>query len=208
MNIIIFGAPGSGKGTQVKMLGDFYQLKRVSLGDILRQVVKEGTDLGRKVRGYMEEGELVPDELVSYLIDENINSQGFILDGYPRNLNQAVILEEILKKKGLNFDVFIYLDVDEKIIVERLAGRRVCRKCGANYHLESVSSKKTGICDLCGGELFQREDDSPKVIKNRWKVFLKESRRLLDFYRSKGKFITVDGGGSKEEIFQNLKRQL
>jgi adenylate kinase len=205
MRIILFGAPGSGKGTQAVMLSSYFNIKRISLGDILRDEAKKSTVLGREVKGYMEKGVLAPDELVAHLIDENLDSEEFILDGFPRNINQAARLEEILHKKNSSIDAFIYLDVDEDTVLNRLSKRRVCIKCGANYHLNNMPPKTDKICDICGGELVRREDDAPEVIKKRWEVFLKESGKLLDFYAEKNKLIKVDANLSKEEVFEKIK---
>lgn len=208
MKIILFGSPGSGKGTQAAMLAEYLNIKRVSLGDILREEVEKDSQLGRKVKSYMEGGLLVPDNLVSRVIEENINIPGFILEGYPRNLEQAKRLEDILKKSNADVDFFIYLDIDQKIIIDRLDKRRICRSCGANYHLENMSSEKEGICDSCGGELIQRKDDNPEVIKKRWEVFSNESKSILDFYQLKGKLVNIDGRGNKLEIFERVKKIL
>ena len=208
MNIIIFGSPGSGKGTQAKLLAEFFRLKRISLGDILRQEVKKESSLGKQVEAYMEEGKLVPDELVSKVIEENINKQVFILDGYPRNLSQAKRLDKILSDKNKDIDAFIYLDIDQQIIVDRLSKRIICRNCGVNYHLDNMPPKQEGICDICGEVLSQRKDDNINVIKKRWEVFTKESAKILDFYKNKNKLINIDGRGDKEDIFKRIRSQL
>jgi len=217
--IVLFGAPGSGKGTQAVLLSSLLQLRKISLGDILRQEVKKDTELGREVRSYMDQGSLVSDDLVSRVIEENVGSQGrgegkesreagFILDGYPRNLNQAKKLEEILQKNNDDIDAFIYLDMDQQTILERLSKRKVCKACGANYHLENMPPKKEDICDACGNNLTQRKDDDLEVIKKRWKVFLGESQKILDFYQERNKLVRVDGRGGKDEIFQKIKEKL
>ncbi len=208
MKIILFGSPGSGKGTQAVSLSDLLGLKRISLGDILREEVKKQSPLGGEVKNYMEQGLLVPDELVSRVIEENVDNQKFILDGYPRNISQAIKLEEILKKNSSEIDVFVYLDIDEETIEDRLSNRRICKACGANYHLENMPSKVEGICDGCGSELTQRKDDNPEVIKKRWEVFLKESEKLLEFYKARNKLLTVDGRGYKDTIFERIKSKL
>ncbi|UCD16071.1 MAG: adenylate kinase [Candidatus Omnitrophota bacterium] len=208
MKVILFGAPGSGKGTQAVMIGEFFGLKRISLGDIFREEVKKSTDLGKQVKNFMDRGELVPDDLVQRVIDAYLNDERFILDGYPRNLNQAKALEETLKKKGKDLDVFIYLEIDSQTIIERLSKRRVCKGCGANYHLENMPPKKDNVCDLCGKELFQRDDDKIEVIKKRWEVFIDRSQQLLDFYEKKGKLLKVDGSGDKDKVFQRIKEKL
>jgi adenylate kinase len=206
MKLIIFGAPGSGKGTQAKLVSEHLNLERICLGDILRQEVKKTSDLGHQVKSYMEKGLLVPDELVLQVIEEYIEAKDFILDGYPRNLNQAQALEEILSKHNVEIDAFIYLDVDEPTIEDRLSKRRVCKECHANYHLENMPPKKEGICDNCGQELVQRKDDNPDTIKKRWEVFVGESQKILDFYQARGKLIKVNGQLDKDDIFEEIKK--
>ncbi|MFA6281345.1 MAG: adenylate kinase [Candidatus Omnitrophota bacterium] len=208
MKIILFGAPGSGKGTQATVLSENFKLRRISLGDIFREEVKKDSKLGKEVKNYMEKGLLVPDELVSRVVEESVNEDNFLLDGYPRNINQAKTLDGILKKQGKDIDVFINLEVDEKTIIERLSKRLVCNKCGANYHLVNMPPKKDNVCDKCGSELMQRKDDTPTVIKKRWEVFLKENKSLIDFYDKKKKLLTVDARGNKDEVFARIKTKL
>jgi len=208
VKIILFGAPGSGKGTQAIVLSEHYKLKRISLGDIFREEVKKDSSLGKEVKSYMEKGLLVPDALVSKVVEENLNEENFILDGYPRNLNQAKTLDKILEKKGESVDAFIYLEVDEPTILERLTKRLVCKKCGANYHMVNMPSKKTGICDSCGSELIQRKDDTPEVIKKRWEVFLNDNKSLLDYYKTKNKLIAIDARGNKDIVLERIKKLL
>jgi len=208
MGIILFGAPGSGKGTQLTMLSDFFHLKKISLGDILRAEVKKDSTLGQEVKNFMEKGLLVPDELVSRVIEENLDTDAFILDGYPRNINQVMTLEKILKRKMLTLTSIIFFDVDQDTIIDRLSKRRVCKKCFAVYHLTSMPSKKDGVCDNCGGELIQRNDDKPDVIKKRWEVFVTESKAILDHYAGKNKLLAVNGKGNKTEIFERIKDQV
>ncbi len=205
MKLIIFGAPGSGKGTQAKVISEYFDLERVSLGDILRQEVKSDSALGQKVKSYMEKGLLVPDDLIIRVIEEHIGAKGFILDGYPRNLNQAQALDDILKKHDIQIDAFIYLDVDEGTIVDRLSKRRVCKNCHANYHLENMPPKTAGVCDSCGHPLVQRKDDNPETIKKRWQVFIDESQAILDFYEAKDKLVKVNGQLDKDAIFEEIK---
>lgn len=208
MKLILFGSPGSGKGTQAVMLGEYLGVKRISLGDILREEVKKNTSLGKEVKQYMEKGLLVPDELVSRVIEEHVDDSGFVLDGYPRNLPQAKRLEQILAKKKSDIDICIYLDIDEQTIINRLSKRRICKNCGFNYHLQTMPPKVADRCDHCQGELIQRRDDTLEVIKKRWQVFFEENRRILDFYRKKGKLVTVDGHGNKEAVFEKIKATL
>ena len=208
MNIILFGSPGSGKGTQAVMMSNGLNIQKISLGDILREEVKKESALGLEVKNYMERGVLVPDGLVSRVIEENINNEDFILDGYPRNVHQAEKLEEILSKKGKAIDAFIYLDIDKQTIIDRLSKRKVCKNCGANYHLETMPSKEEGVCDDCSGLLIQRKDDSPEVINKRWDVFMEETQKILDFYNDKKKLVKVNGRGDKADIFQRIKQVL
>ena len=208
MRVILFGSPGSGKGTQATLLADFLGVRKISLGDILREEVKKNSSLGQEVKSYMERGVLVSDELVSRVIEENVDNSGFLLDGYPRNLDQAKRLEEILARKNSDIDKVVYLDIDEQTIVDRLSKRRVCKSCGANYHLVSLPPKKEGICDKCEGQLTQRKDDDPGVIKKRWSVFTDEANKILEFYQDKNKLAKVDGRGEIKEIFERIKQEL
>lgn len=208
MKIVLFGSPGSGKGTQAVVLSERLNLKKISLGDILREEVKKNSNLGEEVKSYMEKGLLVPDSVVSKVIEENIDSKDFILDGYPRNLSQAQNLDKILEERGQKIDIFINMDIDEKTIINRLSKRRVCKKCGVNYHLENLPPKKEGICDSCGSELIQRKDDTLPVIKKRWEVFLKESKQVLNFYKKKGKLLNIDALGDKEKVFEKIQDKI
>jgi len=208
MRVILFGSPGSGKGTQAMLLADFLGVRKISLGDILREEVKKNSNLGQEVKSYMERGALVSDELVSRVVEESVNNSGFLLDGYPRNLDQAKKLEEILTRKNSNIDRVIYLDIDEQTIVDRLSKRRVCKSCGTNYHLISSPSRKEGICDKCQGQLTQRKDDDPQVIKKRWSVFIDQANKILEFYQDQNKLIKVDGRGDIKEIFERIKQEL
>ena len=208
MRVILFGSPGSGKGTQAMLLADFLGVRKISLGDILREEVKKNSSLGQEVKSYMERGVLVSDELVSRVIEENVDNSGFLLDGYPRNLDQAKRLEEILARKNSDIDKVVYLDIDQQTIVDRLSKRRVCKSCGTNYHLVSLPSEKEGICDKCGSQLTQRKDDDPQVIKKRWAVFTDEANKILEFYQDKSMLVKVDGRGDIKEIFERIKQEL
>ena len=156
----------------------------------------------------MEKGILVSDELVSRVIEENIKIDNFLLDGYPRNLKQAQHLEKTLEKNDKKLDFLIYLDIDEKAVEDRLSQRRVCKLCGANFHLENMPSKEEGVCDICDGELIQRKDDTPEVIKKRWEIFSNESKSILEFYTGKLKIIKVNANEDKDSIFSDIKEQL
>jgi adenylate kinase len=207
-NIILFGAPGSGKGTQAPDLSQMFTARIVSLGDILRKEVKDGTALGHEVKAIMEKGLLVSDELVARVIEANLDNNGFILDGYPRNLAQAKKLDEILISKKTQVDLFLFFEVDEPTVVARLSNRRVCKSCNALFHLVNMPPKKDGVCDKCNGELYQRKDDNMETIKKRWEVFSKESQSLLDYYSKQKKLININACGNKDEIFERIKKAL
>ena len=206
MNIILFGAPGSGKGTQAITLSKELDLQWISLGDILRKEVKDATPVGQEVAQYMEKGLLVPDELVAKVIDASITDKSFILDGYPRNVAQAQKLDEILDKRGTQIDKFINLEVDQKTVVERLSKRRVCKSCSRNYHLVNMPSKQEGICDDCASPLIQRKDDTNEVILKRWEVFNAKSTDLIDFYKKQGKLVTLSGSEDRFLVFEKIKK--
>ena len=186
MRIILLGPPGAGKGTQAKNLSERLKIPHISTGDLLRQNVKENTELGRQAKKIMEKGDLVPDNLVTEMLIEQLSSpnskDGFILDGYPRNIAQAEKLDEILGKKAKEDEYVIYLDTSQPIILQRLTGRRVCSRCGINYHIKNMPPKHDMVCDKCGGPLIQRVDDEEKTIKNRLKVYLNETSSLIDYY--------------------------
>ncbi len=208
MIIILFGAPGSGKGTQAKEISEYFNIRRISLGDILREEVKRKSSLGSQVKQFMEKGVLVPDSIVGEVVKNNIPEGGFVLDGYPRNINQAKYLDEVLLQRKKKIDTALYLDVDEPTVLKRLEFRRVCRNCSANYHLINMPPKVEGVCDVCGGELIQRKDDTPSVIKERLKVFLSESRPLLQFYKDKGVLINIDARDEKDEVFSRIRKAI
>jgi len=196
MRIILLGPPGAGKGTQAKVLAEKLSVAHVSTGDILRQNVKEETALGREAKDYMERGLLVPDELMAKMLKERFSypdvKKGFILDGYPRNLAQAKTLEEIFTIQGIDTDWVVYLDSSESVIIQRLSGRLVCSKCGANFHKENMPPEKEGICDKCGGSLYQRSGDKVETIKKRLEVYKNESADLIEYYKNKNKLHRLD----------------
>lgn len=212
MNLIIFGPPGSGKGTYASRLQLKLGIPAIATGDILREIVKEETKLGRKVKEYMSKGELVPDDVVIEVTKERLSRddcrKGFILDGYPRTIDQAKALDGLVK-----VDTVILLTVSEWIIVERLSSRRICKNCGEVYNIRFLKPKKEGFCDKCGGELYQRMDDTPKVIKDRLKVYERQTQPLLEYYTSKVPFvefkcksIDMPPEVAVEEILRGLKR--
>ena len=205
MKIIMLGAPGAGKGTQAKMIGDKYGVPHISTGDIFRANIKNGTELGMEAKKYMDQGLLVPDELtVRILLDrvaQDDCKNGYVLDGFPRTIPQAEVLDSELTKLGDHIDYAINVDVPDENIVKRMSGRRACLTCGATYHIEHVPPKKEGICDVCGSELVLRDDDKPETVKNRLNVYHEQTQPLIDFYTEKGVLKTVDGTVPMEEVF-------
>ena len=205
MKIIMLGAPGAGKGTQAKMIADKYGVPHISTGDIFRANIKNGTELGMEAKKYMDQGLLVPDELtVRILLDrvaQDDCKNGYVLDGFPRTIPQAEVLDSELTKLGDHSDYAINVDVPDENIVKRMSGRRACLTCGATYHIEHVPPKKEGICDVCGSELVLRDDDKPETVKNRLNVYHEQTQPLIDFYTEKGVLKTVDGTVPMEEVF-------
>ena len=205
MKIIMLGAPGAGKGTQAKMIADKYGVPHISTGDIFRANIKNGTELGMEAKKYMDQGLLVPDELtVRILLDrvaQDDCKNGYVLDGFPRTIPQAEVLDSELTKLGDHIDYAINVDVPDENIVKRLSGRRACLTCGATYQIEHVPPKKEGICDVCGSELVLRDDDKPETVKNRLNVYHEQTQPLIDFYTEKGVLKTVDGTVPMEEVF-------
>ena len=205
MKIIMLGAPGAGKGTQAKMIADKYGVPHISTGDIFRANIKNGTELGMEAKKYMDQGLLVPDELtVRILLDrvaQDDCKNGYVLDGFPRTIPQAEVLDSELTKLGDHIDYAINVDVPDENIVKRMSGLRACLTCGATYHIEHVPPKKEGICDVCGSELVLRDDDKPETVKNRLNVYHEQTQPLIDFYTEKGVLKTVDGTVPMEEVF-------
>lgn len=205
MKIIMLGAPGAGKGTQAKMIAEKYGIPHVSTGDIFRANIKNGTELGKEAKRYMGQGLLVPDELtVKILLDRVAQAdceKGYVLDGFPRTIPQAKVLDDALDKLGEKIDHAINVDVPDGNIVRRMSGRRACLKCGATYHVEHIPPKKEGICDACGSELVLRDDDREETVYNRLKVYHEQTRPLIDFYTEKGVLKTVDGTLDMMDVF-------
>ncbi len=211
MNLILFGPPGAGKGTQSGLLIERRHMRQISTGDLFRSAIKSGTALGLEAKSFIDTGRLVPDSVTIGLVDEELSrsgSDGFILDGFPRNVVQAEALEDILQSRGLKVDRVIFLEVPQSLLLGRLTGRRVCRACGAVYHLETKPIKKDGLCDVCGGEVIQRPDDNEEVIRTRLEAYEHNTRPLKDYYRSKGAYVEVDGTGSSEEVFSRITKVL
>lgn len=205
MKIIMLGAPGAGKGTQAKMIAEKYGVPHVSTGDIFRANIKNGTELGKEAKQYMDQGLLVPDELtVRILLDrvaQDDCKNGYVLDGFPRTIPQAEVLDSELSKLGDHIDYAIDVDVPDENIIKRMSGRRACLTCGATYHIEHVPPKTEGICDKCGSKLVLRDDDKPETVKNRLNVYHEQTQPLIDFYTNKGVLKTVDGTLPMEEVF-------
>ena len=208
MKIIMLGAPGAGKGTQAKMIAEKYSIPHISTGDIFRYNIKNGTELGKEAKKYMDQGLLVPDELtVKILLDRVAKDDcknGYVLDGFPRTIPQAEVLEEALTKLGDRIDYAINVEVPDENIVKRMGGRRACVNCGATYHIEHVPPKKEGICDNCGSELILRDDDKPETVKNRLSVYHKQTQPLIDFCKGKGVLRTVDGTVDMKDVFNAI----
>ena len=196
MNVIFLGPPGAGKGTQAALLCEKYRIPHISTGDLLREVSKNGSPEGEEVRRFIQEGKLVPDEVVTGLVAKRLGqgeTGGFILDGFPRNASQAKTLDEVLRGVGRAIDVAVYFETSLNTVLQRLTGRRVCRQCGANYHIQNIPPKVEGRCDQCGGQLYQREDDQEKTVLKRLEVYRQETAPLVDYYRSQGKLKVVSG---------------
>jgi adenylate kinase len=207
--IIFLGPPGAGKGTQAERLAEDLKIKKISTGDILREAVAKGTELGQRAKSYMERGELVPDEIILGIIDEAINDEeGFILDGFPRNINQAKALDEMLSKKGLNITHVIFLDVPDEEIIKRIAYRRVCLKCGAVYNLIFNPPKENETCNNCGSKLVHREDDREEVVRKRLEVYRGSTEALIRIYEERGVLRRINGLGDREEVFRRIKEAL
>ena len=208
MIIVMLGAPGAGKGTQAAMICDKYDIPHVSTGDIFRANIKNGTELGKKAKAFMDEGKLVPDELTIELLLDRVSqddcAKGYVLDGFPRTIPQAEVLTNALAKAGEKVDFAINVDVPDENIIKRMSGRRSCPKCGASYHVEFVPSKKEGICDVCGSELIQREDDKPETVKNRLSVYHDQTQPLIEYYEKAGALQAVDGTKDKDEVFADI----
>ncbi len=208
MNLALFGPPGCGKGTQAKFLVERLQFFQISTGDLLRDALKKGTQVGLEAKKYIDAGQLVPDNVVLALVQESIKSvpKGFILDGYPRNLNQARQLEEVLKKENVILNKNIFIEVPRDLLVGRISGRRVCRSCGAIYHVETKPTKKENVCDLCGGETYQRSDDKAELVSERLKVYDSSTAPLIEYYKENKKFYAVNGNQDLEAVYNEIHR--
>jgi len=210
MNLILLGGPGAGKGTQAKLLIEKYKIPQISTGDILRAAVKEGTAMGKKAKEYMDAGKLVPDEVVIGIIEDRLKQadaqKGFILDGFPRTVPQAEALDATLKKMGSKIDNVVSIEVDEEELVTRLTGRRTCKNqaCGQMYHIKFTPPKKEGVCDKCGNELYQRDDDNETTVRSRLQTYNQATKPLTDYYEKQGILKTIKGVGGINDIFNKI----
>ena len=212
MKIILMGPPGAGKGTQAEKLVDLYQIPHISTGDMFRKAQKDGTELGLKAKSYMDQGQLVPDEVTVGIVKERLAEvdckEGFLLDGFPRTVQQADALDTILAELDMALDCVVNIEVDKAFLVDRLTGRRVCRTCGATYHIANKAPKVEGVCDKCGGELYQRGDDTIEKVSNRLDVYAAQTAPLIDYYKSKGIMSSIDGSKSMEDVLADIRSAL
>ena len=212
MKIIMLGAPGAGKGTQAKMIADKYSIPHISTGDIFRANIKNGTELGKKANTYMDQGLLVPDELVVDLVVDRVGQEdcanGYVLDGFPRTIPQAESLDAALEKLGSKVDYAINVEVPDENIVRRMSGRRACVACGATYHIVHIPTKVEGICDRCGSELILRDDDKPETVKKRLAVYHEQTQPLIDYYNNKKVLVEVDGTKDMNDVFADIVKIL
>lgn len=208
MNMILLGPPGAGKGTQAVNIVEKYDVPHISTGDIFRENIKNGTELGKKAQEYMNRGELVPDELVCEIATDRLSredcAEGFLLDGFPRTVFQAEKLDEFLAANGKKVDAVINLEVEKEELITRLTGRRVCRKCGASFHVVNIPPKTEGVCDYCGGELYQRDDDTVETAENRISVYDTQTKPLVDYYTKAGCIVNIDGATGLENVFADI----
>jgi adenylate kinase len=208
VNLVLLGPPGAGKGTQAALLTKAYDLLHISTGDMLREEVKEASEIGQKIQKYMSSGELVPDEIVTQSVIDRMSRpdavRGIILDGYPRTRVQAQTLDRLLKQEKRSLDMVLYFRTSEDVAVQRLSGRRVCPKCDKNYHVTNMPPEKEGTCDICGVELQQREDDRPETVRNRLSVYEQRTKDLIEYYRQKSLLREVDGDIAAEQLFEDI----
>ena len=208
MNIILMGLPGAGKGTQASEIVKKFPIPHISTGDMFRKAIKDETDLGKEAKSYMDRGELVPDEVTVGIVKERISEddakKGFLLDGFPRTIDQAESLSQIMSELDREIDAVINIEVPEEELMNRLTGRRICEKCGTTYHLVFNPPKVDGICDIDGGKLYQREDDNPETVSNRLSVNVKQSKPILEYYNNKGVLKNIDGSKDINEVTSNV----
>ncbi|NCB42360.1 MAG: adenylate kinase [Clostridia bacterium] len=206
--VVLLGPPGAGKGTQASKIAKKYSIPHISTGDIFRHNVKEGTPLGKKAKSYMDQGHLVPDELVCDLVEDRLSQSdcvnGYLLDGFPRTVFQAQHFDQSLENSNHEISLVLDIRVSEDILLSRMIGRRICKNCGKLYHIVNMPPQKDGICDVCGGEVYQRADDSAETVKNRFKVYIEQTSPLTEYYEKIGKLITLDGAKDPDELFVQI----
>ncbi|MBM4043535.1 MAG: adenylate kinase [Planctomycetes bacterium] len=212
MKVAFLGPPGAGKGTQAQAVSRERKVPHISTGDILREAVQTGTPTGLKARAYVTAGKLVPDEIVVDIVAERLArpdcKQGFLLDGFPRTLGQAKALDAILAKSSMRLDAMLYYAVSDEVVVDRISGRRLCKSCGANYHVKYIAPRKSGVCDRCGGGLYQRADDKPETVKERLRVYREQTAELIDYYRANGLLKEISADNSVEAVRADTNRVL
>jgi adenylate kinase len=212
MRIILMGPPGAGKGTQAELLIEKLQVPHISTGDMFRRAITEGTQLGKKAKEFMDKGELVPDNVTIGIVKERLMDEdcqkGYMLDGFPRTVPQAEALDTLLAELGQKLDAVVYITVPEKELIKRITGRRVCKNCGATYHINFSPSQKENICDKCGGEVYQRDDDKLETVENRLKVYWKNTEPLINYYKDKGILKEIDGNKDMNKVFSEIGRAL
>ena len=212
MNVVLLGPPGAGKGTQAARIVEKYGVPHISTGDIFRANIKAGTELGKRAQEYMNRGELVPDELVVEIATDRLAAddckEGFLLDGVPRTVFQAEKLDEFMASKGRKIEHVLNIEVGRDDLMARLTGRRVCKSCGASFHVVNIPPKQEGICDNCGAELVQRADDNEETASNRIEVYNRETKPLIDYYEKAGNIVNIDGGKAAEDVFAAIADRL
>ncbi len=210
--ILLLGAPGAGKGSQAKLIKDHYHIPHISTGDMFREAIKEGSELGKLANTYISKGNLVPDEVTIGLVKERLSKNdcknGYLLDGFPRTLVQAEALDKLSKDINQDLQLVIDVDVDDLILIDRITGRRVCKKCGSTYHIKNMPSKVEGVCDNCGGELYIRNDDNLTAFKTRLENYYKQTAPLIEYYKNKNLLVKVDGSKELNEVFSSIKKAI
>jgi adenylate kinase len=212
MRVVLLGPPGAGKGTQAEHIAEEYGIPHISTGDMLREAIKKRDPVGLEAKGYIDKGDLVPDDVIIRMVTERLSQpdckNGFLLDGFPRNLDQGTALAATLDELRSPLDVVVYMKVPEDVVVRRLSGRRICRNCGDNYHVINLPPKKEGVCDKCGGPLYQRPDDTPETIRNRLAVYLEQTADLITYYKDAGILAEIPGDKSVEDVADEIDARL
>lgn len=212
MYLIIMGPPGAGKGSQAPLIKNSYGAVHISTGDMFREAIKLGTPLGKLAKGYIEKGELVPDSVTVNMVKERIGQPdcqtGFLLDGFPRTIAQAEALDAVLKERNIKLDAAIEIAADDEVLIRRISGRRICKNCGATYHIKNIPPKVEGVCDVCGGPLYQRKDDDPETVKNRLAVYYAQTKPLLEYYERAGLLVSVSGADTVGDTFKLIQERL